>query len=251
MARLGDVAHLVGGGTPSKAEKRFWGGDVPWASVRDMKSRWLTETEFSITDEALKSSASNVVGAGNVVIATRVGLGKVVQVSRDTAINQDLRGVVPKDTSTLCPEYVYYWYQTVAHEVISAGTGATVQGVRIPTIAELLIPVPPLEEQKRIVAKLEELSSATTSGAANLQAQEREVAALGLAVSRSLFGTIHSQAPSIPLGEVASRVVVGFVGTTTPHYRDQGVPLIRTQNVTRTGIVAQDLKGSGQLTAQT
>ncbi len=159
LVSLGSVANLVGGGTPSKSNPDFWDGDTPWASVRDMKDRWLSSTQFSVTNDGVRASATHVIPKGNVVVATRVGLGKVVQVEQPTAINQDLRAIIPKATAKLDPNFIFYWYQTVSKQVISAGTGATVQGVKIPTIANLQIPLPPLDEQKRIVAKLDEVNT--------------------------------------------------------------------------------------------
>src|SRR5256885_2372407 len=92
---LGDVCHVVGGGTPPKHRAEYYSGSIPWATVRDMRSDVITETEFSITSEAVGGSATNIIPGGNVVIATRVGLGKVCLLGQDTAINQDLRGIVP------------------------------------------------------------------------------------------------------------------------------------------------------------
>ena len=74
---LGDVCNVVGGGTPSKDKAAFYSGDIPWATVRDLKQEVITSTEFKITKEAVKSSSTNIIPSGNVVIATRVGLGKV------------------------------------------------------------------------------------------------------------------------------------------------------------------------------
>ena len=95
--QLGDICRLIGGGTPSKGKMEYYAGNIPWATVRDMRSEVITETECKITKEAVKSSATNVIPMGNIVIATRVGLGKVCLLGQDTAINQDLRGIVPID----------------------------------------------------------------------------------------------------------------------------------------------------------
>lgn len=157
--RCGEVFNLIGGGTPSKANGDFWTGDIPWASIRDLKSRRLDRTEFSITEQGLKSSASNLIPAGNVVIATRVGLGKVVQLSQDTAINQDLRALVPKDPNRLMPDFIFYWYLINASKVVAAGTGATVQGVKLETIENLEIPMISIDQQKEVVSKLDNLKS--------------------------------------------------------------------------------------------
>ena len=91
---IGDVCELIGGGTPSKMNEAFYKGDIPWATVRDMREDVITQTEFKITEDAVKKSSTNIIKANNVVIATRVGLGKVCLLNQDTAINQDLRGVM-------------------------------------------------------------------------------------------------------------------------------------------------------------
>jgi len=159
---LGDVCDLVGGGTPSKDRLEFYGGDIPWATVRDLNVEVLRTTEHSITAEAVKSSSSNVIPAGSVVIATRVGLGKAVIIAQDTAINQDLRGLVVKKPKELIADYLYWWYLSTVHLVVAAGTGATVQGVKLPFVSGLAIPVPPLEEQKRLVALLDAATARVT-----------------------------------------------------------------------------------------
>ncbi len=159
---LGEVCDLVGGGTPSKDRPEFYGGEIPWATVRDLNVEVLRSTEHSITAEAVKSSSSNIIPSGSVVIATRVGLGKAVIVAQDTAINQDLRGLVVKKPKELLAEYLYWWYLSTVHLVVAAGTGATVQGVKLPFVSGLAIPVPPLEKQKRIVALLDAATARVT-----------------------------------------------------------------------------------------
>jgi type I restriction enzyme S subunit len=159
---LGDVCDLVGGGTPSKDRPEFYGGDIPWATVRDLNVEILRSTEHSITAEALKSSSSNVIPAGSVVIATRVGLGKAVIVAQNTAINQDLRGLVVKNQSEVLSDYLFRWYLSMAHLVVAAGTGATVQGVKLPFVSGLEIPLPPLDEQRRIVELLDSMRAKTS-----------------------------------------------------------------------------------------
>lgn len=153
---LGDVVEVIGGGTPSKRNPAFYGGDIPWATVRDMNVEQISKTEHAITPAGLKASSSKLIPAGEVVIATRVGLGKACILGQDTAINQDLRGLVPKSSKQIDRRFLYHWFKSIADQVIDAGTGATVQGVKLPFIKGLLFPLPPLEEQQRIVAVLDE-----------------------------------------------------------------------------------------------
>ncbi len=155
---LGDVCKIIGGGTPSKKNKNFYTGNIPWASVRDMSTDELSKTEFCITENAIKESSTNIIPKGNVIIATRVGLGKVCILQQDTAINQDLKGIIPKKENFLENLYLFYFFKSKANFIISNGVGATVHGVKLSFIQELAIPLPPLEEQKRIVAHLDSLS---------------------------------------------------------------------------------------------
>ena len=158
---LGEICNLIGGGTPSKSNKKFYGGDIHWATVRDMKGETIKNTEHTITKDAVKNSSTNIIPKGNVIIATRVGLGKVCLIENNTAINQDLRGVVPINPKKLSVDFLYRWLKSIAHKIVEEGTGATVQGVKLPFVKSLVIFFPPLKEQQVIVSKLNALSEET------------------------------------------------------------------------------------------
>jgi type I restriction enzyme S subunit len=166
---LGDVCDVVGGGTPPKDNPAFYSGHIPWATVRDMRQDVITETEFRITKDAVKSSATNIIPSRNVVIATRVGLGKVCILAQDTAINQDLRGIVPRGGKTLEVRFLYWWLKSIADVIVAEGTGATVQGVKLPFVKSLPIPVPPLPEQQRIVGILDAAFAGIATAKANAE----------------------------------------------------------------------------------
>ena len=167
--QLGDICRLIGGGTPSKGKMEYYAGNIPWATVRDMRSEVITETECKITKEAVKSSATNVIPMGNIVIATRVGLGKVCLLGQDTAINQDLRGIVPIDPKILSVRFLFWWLISITDSIVAEGTGATVQGVKLPFVRSLQAPVPPLAEQRRIVGILDEAFEEIATAKANAE----------------------------------------------------------------------------------
>ncbi|HEX19805.1 MAG TPA: restriction endonuclease subunit S [Acidiferrobacteraceae bacterium] len=141
----------------------------PWATVRDMKNDVITRTEFNITEDAVKNSSTNIIKADNVVIATRVGLGKVCLIDQDTAINQDLRGIIPVRPDKLFVRFLFWWLKSISHLIEDEGTGATVQGVKLPFVKSLQIPLPPLPEQKRIVAILDEAFAGISQAVANAE----------------------------------------------------------------------------------
>jgi len=154
--KLGEVCDVIGGGTPSKSKPEFYRGEIPWATVRDMRNDLLKVTELKITPDAVSNSSTNIIPGGNIVIATRVGLGKVCLLKTDTAINQDLKGIIPKDPDQLSPLFLFWWFKSIGGRIVMTGTGATVQGVKLTFIKDLDVPVPPIAEQKKIVKFLED-----------------------------------------------------------------------------------------------
>lgn len=154
-AKLSEVVRLIGGGTPSKAIDSYYGGNIMWATVRDIGYDFIETTERYITEEAIKNSSTKVIEAETVIIATRVGLGKVSYTKFPTAINQDLKAVISLDKNILCSKYLFWWFKQISNIIISNGNGSTVKGVNSDFINNLDIPLPPLEEQQKIVAELE------------------------------------------------------------------------------------------------
>lgn len=155
--RLGDVCDFIGGGTPSKTKPEYYTGNIPWATVRDMSNYKLDSTEFCITEKAVKESATNMLPKGMIVISTHVGLGKICELMQDTAINQDLKGVIFVDKS-LNKHYFVQWYRSIADHIISNGRGATVKGVTLDFMRNLNIPVPSKKVQQQIVAELDKIN---------------------------------------------------------------------------------------------
>jgi len=151
--RLGDVViQNIGGGTPSKHNAKYWGGDIPWASVKDLNCDVLQETQDKITKLGLENSSSNLIPAGNIIICTRMGLGKIVTTAIDVAINQDLRALYLAEAHV---NKQFFIYSYKAQEV--TGSGMTVKGIKVEELHAILFALPPLAEQHRIVAKIDEL----------------------------------------------------------------------------------------------
>lgn len=118
IKKLGEVCEIIGGGTPSKGNNKFFNGRIFWATVRDMKGEIIRDTEFKITADAVKGSSTNIIPQGNVIIATRLGLGKVCLIENDTAINQDFKGIIPKNKSAISIGYLFQWFKSISNLII-------------------------------------------------------------------------------------------------------------------------------------
>lgn len=229
MVTIGEIVDFIGGGTPSRDVNEYWNGGIPWASVKDFKGPLIDSTLESITHDGLLNSSSTLIPAGHVIMPTRMALGKAAINSIDVAINQDLKALKPK--REVDTRYLLHAVLSKAKEIQSHGKGATVQGITIERLSAIQIPLPPLEEQRRIAAILDKSSRLAELSATALN--------LSQAAEKSLFLNCFSDLPErsdFILEEVADRrsnaIRTGPFGSQLLHseFTDSGVAVLGIDN---------------------
>lgn len=158
MVELGEVANLIGGGTPSKSINEYWeDGDIDWVTCSDFvtNSKILPDSIRKITKKGLDNSSSNLISEGSLLLVTRVSLGKMAFTSKPTAINQDLTAIL-FDSLKINKYFGYYYLLSISSKIQNDGNGVTVKGVTRSYVKEIKIPLPALEIQNQIVVKLEQ-----------------------------------------------------------------------------------------------
>jgi type I restriction enzyme, S subunit len=158
VKRLEDVVDkLVGGGTPSRSNPSFWNGNIYWATVKDFTTFNPCQTQEKITTEGLINSASNLISAGTLIIATRMALGKAIVYSVDVAINQDLKAVF--FNSDVSISFMEYWFKNNSQMIEDIGSGSTVKGISLSELKKFPLLIPLLEEQTAIAAVLSDMDA--------------------------------------------------------------------------------------------
>ena len=231
LVKLGEIVDFVGGGTPSRDIESYWNGGIPWASVKDFKGQSIDDTKERISPEGLANSSSTVIPAGHVIIPTRMALGKAAINSVDIAINQDLKALIPK--TALSERYLMHALLARSGEIQSLGKGATVKGVTIDRLSSLEIPLPPLEEQRRIAAILDKVQETLSLRRSCLQDW---TASLELNLFLDLFGSPATNSKGwelVQIGDLAEIFSDGPFGSNlkSSHYTESGVRVIRLQNI--------------------
>jgi type I restriction enzyme S subunit len=239
--KLGNLVTIKGGGTPSKKVKEYWNGDIPWASVKDLKSRLLLSTEDSITSLGVEKSATNIIPKGTIIVPTRMALGKVAIAALDLAINQDLKALFVIDEKVLDKAYFSRFLESRAKYIESEGKGATVKGITLDFLKGLDVPLPPLEEQKRIAAILDKADA--------IRQKRKQAIDLADEFLRSVFLDMFGDPVTnpkgweqVPLSTLSDKILNG----TTPKggsdvYVEKGVAFLRSQNVWKKSIELDDI----------
>ncbi|AFZ50736.1 restriction endonuclease subunit S [Dactylococcopsis salina] len=155
---LGDfIDRIVGGGTPSREQVKYWNGKIFWATVKDITSFCPYQTEETITKEGLDSSSSNLIPKGTLIISTRMAVGKAVIYDVDVAINQDLKAIYVK--SEIDPEFLLYCFCYYSLTIQAWGSGSTVKGINLEDLKKVKFPYISFTEQKAIAQILTDMDA--------------------------------------------------------------------------------------------
>ena len=158
--RLGDVSAIVGGGTPRSRESSFWsdGRGIPWLTPADMRrqpSRYISRGERDITSKGLSRSSAQMLPAGSVLFSSRAPIGHVGIAANPLSTNQGFKSCVPYISAM--SDYLYVFLKYAGPGIDSQATGTTFKEVAGKEFALVPVPIAPLAEQHRIVAKVDEL----------------------------------------------------------------------------------------------
>ena len=154
--KLGDVADIVGGGTPKTTVAQYWDGEVAWLTPRDLsgyKDIYISKGERNITDKGLKKSSAKLVPEGTVLLTTRAPIGYVAIAKNEVSTNQGFKSIIVNKEKAL-NIFIYYWLKGNVEYLKSRGTGSTFGEVSATTLKGIEIPLPPLKEQQAIAAVL-------------------------------------------------------------------------------------------------
>ncbi|MFW9175843.1 restriction endonuclease subunit S [Corynebacterium amycolatum] len=166
IVKLGDVCTVVGGGTPKTTVPEYWGGTIPWLTPKDLsgnKNLYVSCGERSITESGLDNSSAALLPKGTVLWSSRAPIGHVAIAETNVATNQGFKSFIPG--LNVDSEYLAYTLIFMKDQLQEIGTGATFKEVSAKRAKSIQIPLPPLDEQRRIaqILKLVDFQKHTVS----------------------------------------------------------------------------------------
>ena len=183
IKKLGEVCEIVGGSTPKTNEPSYWDGEHYWVTPAELDgAKYISSTSRTITDEGAKSAHLQLLPSETVLLSSRAPIGKVAITTAPMYCNQGFKNLVC--SAKLHNEFAYWFLYHHTEYLNSLGTGATFKEISKRVVEQIPIPVPPREEQERIVAELDCLSSVIE----RKREQLRELDALAQSIFFQMFG---------------------------------------------------------------
>ena len=194
IERLGDLCDIKIGRTPSRANSAYWNGSLPWATIADLGTSRVTETRESITETAVRVLKLSPVPAGTLLYSFKLTIGKMAFAGMPLYTNEAIAALTPKRPSTLDSTFLRFALSTIDAAAASstAVKGRTLNG---PSLANLAVPVPRIDLQRRMVASISDALTQIDNLRGGVLAQQ---AALSSLRDRVYTDAFRGQVPLTP-----------------------------------------------------
>ena len=150
---IGDVAHVIGGGTPDTNIEDYWNGNIQWYTPSEIgKEKYVTESERTLTQNGLDNSSAKILPPNTILLSTRATIGECSIAKQECCTNQGFQSLI---ANKVTPEFLYYLIQTKKKDLLSKASGSTFAEISANEVRKIHICIPSTqEEQKAIVQPL-------------------------------------------------------------------------------------------------
>ena len=158
MIKLGDICTVVSGTTPKSNKPEYWDGNINWVTPAELTddSDVIFESQRKITEKAIVDCSLKPFPAGTVLLSSRAPIGKVAIAGVEMYCNQGFKNLICSDK--IYNRYLYYYLKYKTDYLNSLGRGATFKEISKSIVENIEIPLPPLDEQRKIAAMLDKVS---------------------------------------------------------------------------------------------
>lgn len=231
--RLEELCHIVVGRTPSRAEPRYWGGDHHWLSIADMTGQpEIRRTKERLSDEGAAVMRDRIAVPGTVLLSFKLSIGKVSIARVPVFTNEAIAALPIRDESRLDGSYLAHY---LAYADLTGGADRAAMGntLNIAKLRAIEIPVPPLPDQRRIAALLDEVESirhARTTAIEQLDLVEESIL-------QAVLDRTNGSRRRVQFGEIVESSQLGLVRGSSDFGAVGEFGYLRMDAITRSGRV--------------
>lgn len=158
MKTLGEIATIVGGGTPSTYSPNYWNGTINWFTPTEIGLNKYTYSSLrKITKEGLKNCSARILPTGTVLLTTRAGIGDMSILMNEGCTNQGFQSLIANNDTSY--EFLYYLVSTLKNILIKNASGSTFLEISPNKIKQIEVKIPSIEEQTAIVVILSDMDA--------------------------------------------------------------------------------------------
>ena len=184
--KLGEVCLTSSGGTPSRGNREYYRGSIPWIKSGELKDCTVTSTEETITERGLDSSSANIVPNGTLLIAMYgATVGRLGITGMKSATNQAVCAIFPNGDAD--KNFLFFYLFYIRKELIETSFGGAQPNISQSVIRNLQLPLPSLPEQKRIAVILKEQMAAVEKSSTAAEQELNTINAIPAALLRRAF----------------------------------------------------------------
>ncbi|MDR0682174.1 MAG: restriction endonuclease subunit S, partial [Dysgonamonadaceae bacterium] len=146
--KLGEVAEIIGGGTPDTTIEKYWNGEIQWFTPSEIKSAYVDKSERTITELGLVKSSAKLLPAGAVLITTRATIGEVAIAQKECCTNQGFQSLVVNDGINNI--FIANWIKQNKNELTKRAKGSTFAEISKSEVEKIPLVIPNTDEQNKI-----------------------------------------------------------------------------------------------------
>jgi type I restriction enzyme, S subunit len=171
---LGTICNTTSGGTPSRAKSAYFGGTIPWLKSGELNDNIVREAEECISQDGLDNSSTKIIPKNTLMIALYgATVGKLGILGFDSAINQAICAI--KTPKGIIVKFLFWFLRKHKNNLLKLRKGGAQPNISQMVVNDILLPLPPLNEQHRIVLKIEELFTKLGAGEADLKRAKEKI----------------------------------------------------------------------------
>ena len=162
VKKLGEIAEVVGGGTPSTFVSEYWNGTINWFTPTEIGTKkYSFESQRKLTKEGFSNCSAKMLPVGTILLTSRAGIGDLSILTIEGCTNQGFQSLISKDGYS--NEYIYYLMLTLKNELLQNASGSTFLEISPNKIKQIEISISDYEEQTRIATILSDIDAEITA----------------------------------------------------------------------------------------